>query len=1700
VRGAGLGSGNGRRLAAVLLTLAAVAGLGATLAMAAARSRARTHGSVSSIHRSVSSPTVALSSTAAGASVVTYTVGFSTSAGGAIPAGGTITLVGPPGTLWPIHNACAYVLTDATTPSGSFSCAQAVSSGEFGLPVYAFNGLSGAAVTIKVPNAINAGDSVSLSVSGVANPGAGSYHLAVSTSADQAPAAVAYAITASGSVSSPAVALSSGAAGASAVTYTVGFSTSATGAIPAGGTITLDGAPGTLWPVHDGCAYVLTDATTPSGSFSCASGVSVSQPGLPVYSFNGYSGAAVTITVPNAIKAGDSVTLAVSGAANPGAGSDHLSVWTSADSHPASVSYTTTTTQSLSSPSVAVSSTTAGATGVTYTVAGFTTSSSGAIPTGGTITLVATAGTILPSSSCDYALTDATTPSASFTCATSASVSGNGSSVTLVVPSPIKAGDSLTLGITGVTNPGSGSYSLHLATSADGAPATSSPYSITGSPASLTAVSSPSLSVSSSAGGANGVTYTVRFTTSPSGALTGGSGMISLAAPAGTVFGACPYGCGGGNATYTIDDLTTSSGSGPATPITWTDNGEIVGIEPQNTIAAGDTVVLTITQVTNPPAGNGQLTLATSSDKRPVSVTDNTTAPGTVTSPSLAMSSSSGSANGVSYTVRFTTSASGEILGGFGSISLAAPEGTVFGACPYGCGGGNATYTIDDLTTPSGSGSATVSSWSDNGAMVDIQPQNTIAAGDTVVLTITQVTNPPGGSGQLTLATSSDKRPVTVSEDTTATSSVADPALAVSSTTPGAANVTYTVGFDTSSTGELLGGLSAIALAAPSGTGFPSSGPSAPTITDETHPSGSGTVPYITTVDGGSVVDLVVPNTIAAGDTIVISFPGVNNPTADIGAVQVSTSSDPARAPVAVATDVTATAANASAKVSWVAPTATPSGDPIQGYLVTPYVGTTPGPPDMVGPSATATTVGGLTNGTAYTFTVTAIMTVSSAAAYGPASAPSNPVTPTTGPGGTPPAVAFTTQVLNFGAVGVGKTSAEQTVGISNAGSQTLQVSSVGLSGADRGEFTIDSDSCAGASIAGGQGCAVTLRFKAAGAGTATAQLVLADNAAGSPQTVGLTAIGTELGTISGTVDDASKAGNPPVAGAGLEICPQAGSGIIAACQFEYSGLNGGYSFGGLAPGRWLLQASPPSSSLFGASAIVQVTPGTQIQNFRLSAPVPLPPGITVIGGAGGSGGVPTLVWNQPFALQYAPKFPSEPAGTEIAYITSVGLFNAGSGSSTAITSGALVLIVDYAGGTPTVVGQYPDPGGGADPSVTVSSDAATAAQATSAGGSDEIEMESLPDGNTIQANVPSVQERTHGATQITVRRSYVVLSGPAAGSSSGAAAHARRLHRTLAALPAGAQATASKCVVPALAGRTLAAARTALAQAGCAAGTIRQARSNKVPVGHVIASLPKAGTVRKTGAKVTLLISLGPTTPKKRKPKPRKVKVRFKGRRIYIGAAKSPKGPKIVVHIPPDPDGGDAYYDPSGLIESTHGIPLARAKVTLLRSTLRQGPFVRVPDGSLIMSPSNRRDPDFTGALGRFGWDVLPGFYRVSAERTGCRAVSGARLAKSPVHEVPPPVANLVLKLRCPRLRRARSHLRLRVRGLHGSSVLVTATVSGRHPVGVITFVAGDVRTAVPITSSRHSALLVITRGVAVSARYPGDATNQPSTARRKT
>jgi hypothetical protein len=178
-------------------------------------------------------------------------------------------------------------------------------------------------------------------------------------------------------------------------------------------------------------------------------------------------------------------------------------------------------------------------------------------------------------------------------------------------------------------------------------------------------------------------------------------------------------------------------------------------------------------------------------------------------------------------------------------------------------------------------------------------------------------------------------------------------------------------------------------------------------------------------------------------------------------------------------TAVTGSPGNTQVTVSFSAPSSN-GGSPITGYTVTsnPAGGTD----SNAGTTSTSHVVTGLTNGTAYTFTVVA----TNAAGAGPASAPSSSVTPRTvpdaptsasaSPGNLKATVTFTAPSSDGGSAITGYTVTSNPAGgvDSNGGSTSTSHLITGLTNGTAYTFTVVAMNAAGASAASAASNSVT--------------------------------------------------------------------------------------------------------------------------------------------------------------------------------------------------------------------------------------------------------------------------------------------------------------------------------------------------------------------------------------------------------------------------------------------------------------------------------------------------------------------------------------------------------------------------------------------------------------------------------------------------
>ena len=197
--------------------------------------------------------------------------------------------------------------------------------------------------------------------------------------------------------------------------------------------------------------------------------------------------------------------------------------------------------------------------------------------------------------------------------------------------------------------------------------------------------------------------------------------------------------------------------------------------------------------------------------------------------------------------------------------------------------------------------------------------------------------------------------------------------------------------------------------------------------------------------------------------------------------------------------------------------------------------------------------------------------------------------------------------------------------------------------------------------------------------------------------------------------------------------------------------------------------------------------------------------------------------------------------------------------------------------------------------------------------------------------------------------------------------------------------------------------------------------------------------------------------------------------------------------------NGGEHYSDPSGtvLAKTEHGsVPLPGATVTLQESYSASGPFETVPNGSVVMSPANRTNPDTTNGAGGFGWDVLGGYYLVSAAKEGCNTETTSTLT------IPPPITGLELTLTCaspPSLSATHTSVSSSASpATYGEPVTFTATVSGgSNPTGTVTFFSGGEAIGSGVLQNGTAAFTTSALAVgeySITASYGGDGANERS------
>jgi hypothetical protein len=104
------------------------------------------------------------------------------------------------------------------------------------------------------------------------------------------------------------------------------------------------------------------------------------------------------------------------------------------------------------------------------------------------------------------------------------------------------------------------------------------------------------------------------------------------------------------------------------------------------------------------------------------------------------------------------------------------------------------------------------------------------------------------------------------------------------------------------------------------------------------------------------------------------------------------------------------------------------------------------------------------------------------------------------------PAATLTPTLVDFGSQHFGAASAPQNLTLTNTAYMPVTISSIGITGTNASDFA-QSNNC-GPSVPVNSNCTISVTFTPTGVGGAVASLIVADNVAGSPQSVSLTGTG----------------------------------------------------------------------------------------------------------------------------------------------------------------------------------------------------------------------------------------------------------------------------------------------------------------------------------------------------------------------------------------------------------------------------------------------------------------------------------------------------------------------------------------------------------------------------------------------------------------
>ena len=201
------------------------------------------------------------------------------------------------------------------------------------------------------------------------------------------------------------------------------------------------------------------------------------------------------------------------------------------------------------------------------------------------------------------------------------------------------------------------------------------------------------------------------------------------------------------------------------------------------------------------------------------------------------------------------------------------------------------------------------------------------------------------------------------------------------------------------------------------------------------------------------------------------------------------------------------------------------------------------------------------------------------------------------------PAVSLAPASVTFGSQLVGNSSTAQSVTVTNSGTAALSIGGIGLAGTNGSDFG-QTNSCP-TTLAVNASCTISVTFNPSATGSRTGSVQITDNAANSPQSVGLsgTGVAPAVGLSPATLSFGSQLIGTPSSSHAVTLT-NTGTGALSISSIALAGANAGdFAQTNTCPASVAVNASCTISVTFNPSAAGSRTASVQVTDNAPNSP-----------------------------------------------------------------------------------------------------------------------------------------------------------------------------------------------------------------------------------------------------------------------------------------------------------------------------------------------------------------------------------------------------------------------------------------------------------------------------------------------------------------